>query len=112
MLSAIQSHQEGDLLVNVNRIIQYTTNTGQNTGTLNSSDHVHAKAMVIARVALCQNLNSGKRRMNGRNSSSRVVGRGDFMESPSSRPSSCEREGSNLGWRNARKRLRRYIPRE
>jgi hypothetical protein len=93
-------------------MIQYTTRTGQNTGTLNTSNQVHRKPMATALVALYQNLNSGRRRIKGRNSSSRVVGRGERWESPSSRPSSWVREGSNLGWRKARKRFRRYIPRE
>ena len=67
--------------------------------------------MVIALVAEYQNLNSGRRRMNGRNSSSCFVG------SPPADPSSISLStasllGSNLGCRKARKRLRRYIPRE
>ena len=92
------------ILVKLNNIMKYTTNTGQNTGTLNISNQVARKAKTIARVELCQNLNSGKRRMKGRNSSSALVGRA--LE-PSSRPSSWEREGSNLGWRKARNWFRR-----
>jgi hypothetical protein len=73
-----------------------------------TENQLHRKPMVMARVAACQNLNSGRRRMNGRNSSSCLVGRlGEAPASPSSRPSSCVREGSNLGVRKARKRLRR-----
>jgi hypothetical protein len=65
------------------------------------------KPMVMAWVAECQNLNSGRRRMKGRNSSSFLVGRLGDPASPSSRPSSWVREGSNLGVRKARKRFRR-----
>lgn len=92
------------ILVKLNRIMKYTTNTGQNTGTLNISNQVARKPSTIARVLECQNLNSGNRRIKGRNSSSCFVGR-EFW--PSSRPSSWEREGSNLGWRKARNWLRR-----
>lgn len=84
--------------------MKYTTNTGQKTGTLNIENQVHTKLIPIARVAECQNLNSGKRRINGRNSSSCFVGK---VPSPSSSPSSWVREGSNLGCRKARKRFRR-----
>ena len=84
----------GDLLVNENRIMKYTTNTGQNTGTLKTENHVHAKLIAMALVAECQNLNSGNRRINGRNSSSFLLGK---LLRPSSRPSSCVSEGSNLG---------------
>jgi hypothetical protein len=93
-------------LVSENRINQYTTSTGQKTGMLKISNHVHRKPIAIALVALCQNLNSGSRRINGRNSSSCFVGSED-PASPSSSPSSCVSEGSNFGCRNARKRLRR-----
>ncbi len=84
--------------------MKYTTNTGQNTGTLNTENHVHAKLIAMALVAECQNLNSGSRRMKGRNSSSCFVGK---LLWPSSRPSSWASDGSNLGWRKARKRFRR-----
>lgn len=60
-------------LVRENKMIKYTTKTGQNTGTLKTENHVHTKLIAMALVAECQNLNSGKRRMNGRNSSSCLV---------------------------------------
>ena len=67
---------------------------------------MQTKPMVIALVAEYQNLNSGNRRMKGLNSSSCLVG------SPPADPSSISLsmtsfEGSNLGWRKARKRFRR-----
>lgn len=85
---------------------QYMTRTGQKTGTLKISNQLQKKAITMTRVAECQNLNSGSRRMNGRNSSSCFVG------SPPAEPSSislsiASLEGSNLGCRKARKRLRR-----
>ena len=51
------------------------TRTGQKTGTSKMLNQVQVKAMAMARVLLCQNLNSGSRRMKGRNSSSFLVGR-------------------------------------
>lgn len=82
------------------------TRTGQKTGTLKTSNQLHRKEMATARVAECQNLNSGRRRMKGRNSSSCFVGR--VPAAPSSMSlSRASLEGSNLGWRKARKRLRR-----
>lgn len=85
---------------------QYITRTGQNTGTSKTASQLHTKAMAMARVAQYQNLNSGSRRMKGRNSSSFLTG------SPPADPSSmswsaASSTGSNLGERNARKRLRR-----
>lgn len=77
-------------------------------GMSKTSNQVHTKPTVIARVALCQNLNSGSLRMNGRNSSSCLVGR---LAGPPSSSSSCSSDGSNFGVKNARKRFRRYIPR-
>lgn len=68
-------------------------------------NHVQKKPIVIALVAECQNLNSGRRLMKGRNSSSCFVGR--ELGPPDSSSSSCSSEGSNLGVRKARKRLRR-----
>ena len=92
-----------NVLVKKNRINQYTTKTGQKTGKLKISNQLHTKLITTILVALCQNLNSGSLRMNGLNSSSCFVG----SDSPSSKPSSCVRDGSNLGCRKARKRLRR-----
>ena len=99
-----QCFTEKSLLVKENRISQYMTSTGQNTGRLKISNQLQTKLMVMALVAACQNLNSGSLLMNGLNSSSCLVGRAD---SPSSSPSSCVKLGSNLGCKNARKRLRR-----
>lgn len=65
---------------------QYTTKTGQKTGKLKISNQLHTKLMTTARVAECQNLNSGKRLMKGLNSSSCFVG--NELCSPSSSPSS------------------------
>lgn len=105
------SHNEmrstgGILLVKTKRMNQYMSKMGQNTGTLKISNQLQTNEMAIARVAECQNLNSGRRRMKGRNSSSCLVGR------PPAAPSSISLsmisfEGSNLGWRKARKRLSR-----
>ena len=94
-------------LVKENRTNQYITNTGQKTGKLKISKKLQNRLNAIALVALCQNLNSGNRRMNGRNSSSCFVGSTLCDDSPSSRPSLSLMEGSNFGWRKARKRLRR-----
>ncbi len=95
----------GHVLVKTNRMIQYMTRTGQKTGTLKISNQLHTKAMTMARVAQYQNLNSGNRRMKGRNSSSLLVGR--IPTEPSSMASSVVSLGSNLGCRKARKRLSR-----
>lgn len=67
---------------------------------------MQTKPIAIALVAEYQNLNSGNLRMKGLNSSSCFVGR------PPADPSSISLsmtsfEGSNLGCRKARKRLRR-----
>lgn len=96
----------GNVLVNVKRINQYTTRTGQNTGTSKIENQVQRNPMEMALVAEYQNLNSGRRLMNGLNSSSCFVG------SPPAAPSSISLsiasfEGSNFGWRKARKRLSR-----
>lgn len=64
-----------DILVNTNRMIQYMTSTGQKTGMLKSSKNVQKKEMATALLAQYQNLNSGRRRMKGLNSSSCFVGR-------------------------------------
>jgi hypothetical protein len=71
------------------------TRTGQKTGRLNNSNQLQMKLIVIARVAACQNLNSGSLLMKGLNSSSCFVGSEE--PSPSSMPSSCDRLGSNFG---------------
>jgi hypothetical protein len=56
------------------RVMKYMTKMGQKTGTLKSSKKVQRKAMTVALVAEYQNLNSGSRRMKGRNSSFCRVG--------------------------------------
>jgi hypothetical protein len=80
------------------------TKTGQKTGKSKITKKLHTKPIVIAFVAEYQNLNSGNRLTNGLNSSFSFEGR---FEVPSSMPSSCSSEGSNLGDMKARKRLRR-----
>lgn len=94
-------------MVMTKRMIQYITRTGQKTGILKISNQAQKNPIAMARVALCQNLNSGNRRMKGRNSSSAFVGKAD---GPPFSISSSSTEGSNLGVKKARKRLRRYIP--
>ena len=96
------------LLVNAKRISQYITSTGQKTGRSKMVNQVQMNDTTIILVAECQNLNSGSLLTNGLNSSSCFVG----SDWPSSIPSSCVRLGSNFGCRNARKRLRRYMPRQ
>ena len=55
-------------------MMKYMTRIGQNTGILKASKNVQNIAMRIAFVAEYQNLNSGSRLMNGRNSSELLVG--------------------------------------
>lgn len=98
------------LLVKKKRMNQYITRTGQNTGTLNISNQLQKNAMRMTLVADSQNLNSGRRRIKGRNSSSCFVGSEPTAPSSISL-SRASLEGSNLGCKNARKRLSRYIPR-
>lgn len=61
---------------------------GQNTGMLKHSKNVKNNEIRAAFVDECQNLNSGKRRMNGRNSSFADVG----SEGPSSSDERKERK--------------------
>lgn len=51
------------------------TSMGQNTGILKHSKNVHVTAINVLFVMLNQNLNSGKRLINGRNSSLLRVGK-------------------------------------
>jgi hypothetical protein len=74
-------------------------------GISQASKKVAKMETAIALVELCQNLNSGNRRMKGRNSSSFLVGKAGIP--PPSISSSCSRDGSNLGVRKARNRFRR-----
>ena len=48
-------------------LMKYITRMGQKTGMLKNSKKVQKNAMTVALVAEYQNLNSGRRRMNGRN---------------------------------------------
>lgn len=50
------------------------TSMGQNTGTLKTSKNVQNNPIVVDFVMAYQNLNSGNRRINGRNSSLLLVG--------------------------------------
>lgn len=56
-------------------VMKYMTRIGQKTGTLKTSKNVQMIAMVVDLVIAYQNLNSGSRRMNGRNSSLLRVGK-------------------------------------
>lgn len=55
-------------------VIKYMTKIGQNTGTSKTSKKVHIKPITVLLTTAYQNLNSGRRRMNGRNSSFAFVG--------------------------------------
>lgn len=57
-----------------NNVIKYITNIGQNTGMLNTSKNVQIIPMKVLFEIAYQNLNSGNRRINGRNSSFERVG--------------------------------------
>lgn len=50
------------------------TRIGQKTGTLNTSKYVHSIPITVLLLIAYQNLNSGKRLINGRNSSLALVG--------------------------------------
>lgn len=79
---------------------------GQKTGISKIGNKEAPKDATVALEALTQNLNSGSRLMKGRNSSS-------TSSPPSSKLddlSSCSKEGSNFGVRNARNKFKRYIP--
>jgi hypothetical protein len=58
-----------------NRIIKYKTRIGQNTGTSNSWKNVRNIDNSVDFTTEYQNLNSGNRRINGRNSSFALVGK-------------------------------------
>lgn len=68
-------------MVMQNNVMKYMTRMGQKTGMLKKSKKVQVKAISVAFVAEYQNLNSGRRRMKGRNSSLCRVG----SDKPSSR---------------------------
>lgn len=61
-------------MVMQNNVMKYITNIGQNTGMLNTSKNVHKIPMTVLFEIAYQNLNSGNRRMNGRNSWFDLVG--------------------------------------
>lgn len=61
-------------IVMQNRVMKYMTRIGQNTGTLKTSKNVHMTPISVLLVIAYQNLNSGNRRINGRNSSFERVG--------------------------------------
>lgn len=56
------------------RVMKYMTSIGQKTGILKKSKNVQKNAMRVDLVTEYQNLNSGSRRTNGRNSSLARVG--------------------------------------
>ena len=57
-----------------NNVIKYITSIGQNTGILKHSKNVQKIPINVLLVTEYQNLNSGRRRMNGLNSSLALVG--------------------------------------
>lgn len=61
-------------IVMQNSVMKYMTRMGQNTGMLQKSNMVHTMAITVDLHTEYQNLNSGSRRMNGRNSSLDRVG--------------------------------------
>lgn len=61
-------------IVMQNKVIKYITRIGQKTGMLNTSKNVQIIPITVLFVVAYQNLNSGSRRMNGRNSSFDLVG--------------------------------------
>lgn len=67
-----------------NNVMKYITNIGQNTGMLNISKNVQTSAITVLFEIAYQNLNSGKRRINGRNSSFDLVGNSGPLSSATS----------------------------
>lgn len=57
-----------------NSVMKYMTKIGQKTGMLKQSKKVQTVAITVDLATEYQNLNSGNRRMNGRNSSFALVG--------------------------------------
>ena len=57
-------------MVRKNKKQKYITRIGQKTGISKDSKRVQPRATPVAHMELYQNLNSGRRRMNGLNSSS------------------------------------------
>lgn len=84
-------------------MMKYITRIGQKTGISKIVKKDVNKDKIVALTALSQNLNSGRRRIKGLNSSS-------TSSVPSSKldeNSSCSRDGSNFGVRKAKNKLRR-----
>jgi len=81
---------------------KYITSIGQKTGTSKISKNVRENASNVDFIVLSQNLNSGKRRINGRNSSLLLRGR----EGPSSSSLSISNAGSIFGVKNERNMFR------
>ncbi len=69
-------------------MMKYITSIGQNTGTLNTSKKVQNTAITVDFETEYQNLNSGSRLINGRNSSLTFVG--------NSGPSSDSKQTSSI----------------
>ena len=87
-----------------NSVIKYMTKIGQKTGMLKNSKKVQQKAKTVALVAEYQNLNSGRRLINGRNSSFCLVG--NSRPSSASSASSSAIAGSIFGVRKAKSKFR------
>ena len=87
-----------------NNVMKYMTKIGQKTGMLKNSKKVQPKAITVALVAEYQNLNSGSRRIKGRNSSLCFVG--SSRPSPSSSASKAAKAGSILGVRKAKSKFK------
>lgn len=61
-------------IVMANNVMKYITKIGQKTGILKQSKKVQMEAITVDLVTEYQNLNSGRRLINGRNSSFALVG--------------------------------------
>ncbi len=85
-----------------NKTPKYINKMGQNTGTSNTLKKVMTSEVAAPRVQAIQNLNSGSRRANGRNSLPSLA------EEGSPGPSSL---GSSSGERKAMKLFKRKMPR-
>ena len=86
------------------RVMKYITRMGQKTGILKNSKNVQQNAITVAFVAEYQNLNSGSRRMKGRNSSFCLTG--SSRPSSASSASNCANAGSILGVKKASNRFK------
>jgi len=88
-------------IVMKNSTKKYISNIGQNTGISNIEKKVIRMLVAVPRVQASQNLNSGSRRVNGRNSFP------SFADEGRVGPSSA---GSSRGDKNAIKLFKRKIP--